>query len=96
MKIEKCKTLRQLFGPGNVRRWGKGYYENGGRLCLMGAISKVVPSSRHSNVIDRLSKSIYNLFPKRASGYGNGITSFNDWPRTTYKDLRKVINHAKV
>lgn len=67
--------------------WGKGAYECDGKFCLMGAI---ITKSDAMTLREPLHHCIQKHFPSRPSH----IEDFNDHPRTTHKDVLKVLDCA--
>ena len=89
-KTNKPKKVSQLLS--SHQKWMKGEEENGrGRYCLIGAINMCY--SNTTVVRNKVLQSIRKLFPK---GYYSDIPDFNDNEGTTFKDIQKVIKHAKV
>ena len=99
------ETIRELFGT--VReRWVKGINSSyKGRtqcFCLSGAVNRVYrnDSSIRVAVIAKLAQSIRTLYPNlncssEATNIGT-VVCFNDRPRTSFKDILRVVRHAKV
>jgi len=92
----KVKTL--LNKP---EKWIKGYFSNGGRYCLVGALMECYGTPRQvefkeaatkvRTAINELSKLRKVKLAKKPN-----IIRFNDNPKTTFKDIRAVLKLANV
>lgn len=64
-------------------------------FCLLGGTMKVYADyDKYKEVEEKLKKVIKKYYPSRAKG--NHVPSFNDHPKTTIKDIRRVVKLANV
>ncbi len=72
--------------------WMKGNYNNRhGRYCLLGAIERCYSTyEKEMEVQDKIMSYLVDHYD-----YGS-IEDFNDDPRTTFKDVRRVIEKVNV
>lgn len=92
LDFTKYKTLQQFFRAKS--RWvkGKSISKDGTACCLIGAISSIYPNSVFSTLalLNRTIKQLYSGHKYRC------ISEFNDHPRTTIEDIRRVCKEAGV
>jgi len=88
--IEECTTLQELYE--NPSHWTKGSGDNKTCFCLMYGCDKIYKD--RLSVWMKVEKSIKDYIEKLTKQ--RGIVPWNDAPKRTIEDIRKLVKELNI